>query len=497
MIFKTIRARLFASYLAVLLIALGILSGVLFTLLASREVPAEYTWNRLELMLSGFLSGDTLRSVGTIANGDTSLQAIFDNFAETNDVRVLIFGVDDDNAYALYDSAGNFEFRQEVPLGAARPAPPRSGGRPNPSLISGRLQDTDNSEWLYTGITRPDNRLRGTRYERFVLLLAEPPSTESLQSALGDFGALFLEPLIRSALIGGLVAFAFAMFISSTIVRSLQALAKSARHVAEGEYNEQVPERGPSEIQQVAIAFNHMTAQVRANQQSQRDFMANVSHDLKTPLTSIQGFSQAIIEGAAKDPAEAARIIHDEAERLNRMVTELTDLARLQAGRLSMKMTALDIGEIVGAIAQRLLIVAERKNIEFHIQNHPMPQIGGDGDRLVQVFTNLLSNAIKYTPEGGKIWIETGVSNGGIEIVIKDNGIGIPPEDLARLFERFYQVDKSRGPRRGTGLGLAITQEIIQAHGGEIQIASEGRNQGTTVTVWLPSPQMSTIVRRR
>jgi signal transduction histidine kinase len=240
-----------------------------------------------------------------------------------------------------------------------------------------------------------------------------------------------------------------------------------------------------------------MTGQVRANQLSQREFVANVSHDLKTPLTSIQGYSQAIMDGTAKEPAQAAKIIHDEAERLNRMVTELTDLARLQAGRLSMKMQPLDISDIVSAIAQRLWVVAERENIKLHIQNHPVPTIGGDGDRLVQVFTNLLSNAIKYTREGGEVWIETDVRDGGVEVVIKDNGIGIPPEDLPRIFERFYQVDKSRGPRRGTGLGLAIAQEIVHAHGGEIEIHSEGRNKGTTVTVWLPAAHMSTIVRRK
>lgn len=503
--FNTIRGRLFASYLVVLLIALGGLSGVLFTLLQSQEAPPEFIWNRLESLLSGFVSGDSLRNLGVIIGDDSSLQDSFDSFSGAAEVRVLVFGMNQNDAVALYDSAGKFEFQQIVSLDRAQAVPPPQGRNNLPNLIRGRFQDEDNSTWLYTGITRPDNhsnnrfdnRPRNLRYDRFVLLLAEPSSTESLQSALGGFGALFLEPLIRSALIGGLVAFVFAMFISRSIVRSLQSLAKSARRVAEGDYNAQVSESGTSEIQQVAVAFNHMTAQVRDNQQSQREFVVNVSHDLKTPLTSIQGYSQAIMDGTAKNPADAARIIHDEAERLNRMVTELTDLARLQAGRLSMKMTTLEIGEIVSAIAQRLLIVAEHKNIKLHIQNHPMPEVGGDGDRLVQVFTNLLSNSIKYTPEGGEIWIETGVRNGGVEVVIKDNGIGIPVEDLPRIFERFYQVDKSRGPRRGTGLGLAITQEIIHAHGGEIHIASAGRNQGTAVTVWLPSPQMSTVVRRR
>src|SRR5690606_32991947 len=146
--------------------------------------------------------------------------------------------------------------------------------------------------------------------------------------------------------------------------------------------------------------------------QSQREFMANVSHDLKTPLTSIQGYSQAIIDGAIKDPSSAAKIIHNEAERLNRMVQELTDLARLQAVRLSMKMTALDIGEVVAGIVQRLTVVAAQDDIELKVRTGPMTMIAAEGERMVQVLTNLIGNAIKYTPAGGQVQVVTGVRNG-------------------------------------------------------------------------------------
>ena len=150
--FNTIRGRLFASYLVVLLIALGILSGVLFTLLKSREVPPEYTWSRLELRLSGFISSDFLRTVGDIANGDETLHAIADDFAETNDIRVLIFGMNQNQAVVLYDSAGNFELRQDVQYNLGEPAPPPQERRHIPGLIVGYFQDTDDSEWLFTGV---------------------------------------------------------------------------------------------------------------------------------------------------------------------------------------------------------------------------------------------------------------------------------------------------------------------------------------------------------
>ena len=155
----------------------------------------------------------------------------------------------------------------------------------------------------------------------------------------------------------------------------------------------------------MAQAFNSMSDKVRAEQRSQQDFLANVSHDLKTPLTSIQGYSQAIIDGIG-NPKQAAGIIREESERLNRMVVELTDLARLQAGRLSMKTGAIDLGQLTTAVAQRLAIVAQEKGVELEVNAPSMPEIAGDGDRLVQVVTNLISNAIKYTPSGGKVMVQ-------------------------------------------------------------------------------------------
>ncbi len=258
-----------------------------------------------------------------------------------------------------------------------------------------------------------------------------------------------------------------------------------------------MPIAGPPEVRAVAEAFNDMSAQVQAANQAQQDFLANVSHDLKTPLTSIQGYSQAIIDGAAPDPVVAAKIIHEEAGRLNRMVVELTDLARLQAGRLSMRWSPVEIGQLTAAIAERLKIMARDKQIALQVDTHPMPEITGDGDRLAQVLTNLISNAIKYTPAGGHIWVSTRTANGGVQVIVRDDGVGIPADELPRVFERFYQVDKARGPQRGTGLGLAIAAEIVQAHGGKLTAASDGENRGSTFVLWLPSPQMSTVLRKR
>jgi len=516
---KNLRNRLFLSYLVVLIVALALVIPVTLTTLASREVPAEFTWNRLELLLTGFTSPGAIRGLlAEVAEGtvDETLEA----FATNSDVRIMLLSRGDETNRMLYDSGGeygqtylpDFEIEEQrspperdnnnspgsnnSPGGSNGPGSNNSPSSRRPAEL-GRFFEND-TEWLYVSISWGVDRNRSRdRANEIVFVIAEPRSTDTARAAVKNFNDLLFRPLIRSAAIGGFIAFIFAIFLSSSITRPLQALAKSAQYVAKGEFSEQVPETGPAEIKQVASAFNRMTGEVRAAQLSQQEFMANVSHDLKTPLTSIQGYSQAIMDDASDDPKESAKIINDEAERLNRMVQELTDLARLQAGRLSMKLSPLDVNEVVEAIANRLSLVAEQANIEIIVNTSPLPIIAADGDRLVQVLTNLVGNAIKYTQSGGKIWVETGVRNGGVEIIVQDNGMGIPAEDLPHIFDRFYQVDKSRGPSRGTGLGLAITQEIVQGHGGTINIFSAGVNQGTKVTVWLPSPNSVTIVTRR
>jgi len=226
--------------------------------------------------------------------------------------------------------------------------------------------------------------------------------------------------------------------------------------------------------------------------------MANVSHDLRTPLTSIQGFSQAIAEGVASDPEaaqHAALVIHDEAGRLHRMVESLLDIARIEAGQLDMLRHTVQLGDVLRVVAESLSVKAREKGVGLAVDvPGALPRIAGDGDRLAQVFTNLIDNALRHTPSGGLVTLSAAPDTGGaIVVTVRDTGEGIPPGDLSRVFERFYQVDKSRqGRRTGTGLGLSIARQIVEAHGGTIDAASTV-GQGTTFTVRLPStPDSST-----
>ncbi|RMF80401.1 MAG: HAMP domain-containing protein, partial [Chloroflexi bacterium] len=483
--------QLLASYLLLMATMLMAIAVALLILLNTRPAPPQATFQRL----TGISQGLNLTEIFIRTNSQPNQSRIppalmeqLDEFAMTRDVRVMI--VQMRNNVSLYDSAGAIPVGSQVPLNIT--AQQVQVGRfnvtvPAISRIFGDFGDADGNQWLFTGVV-------GRRPFDTAFLLAEQRPKQSLQDSLSDFGNSLALPLLQSALVGLIIAVILAILISRGIARPLQRVAYAATAIAEGHYNQRVPVSGPPEVRIVAEAFNNMSEEVLHAQQAQKDFIANVSHDLKTPLTSIQGYSQAIIDGAAKDPTHAARIIHEEAGRLNRMVVQLTDLTRLEAGRLSMQTEPIDMGQLTAAVAQRLAIMAHEKHIALDVQANPMPEIAGDGDRLDQVLTNLISNAIKYTPDGGRVQIIAQVANGGVEVVVRDTGVGIPPEDLPRIFERFYQVDKARGPKRGTGLGLAITREIVHAHGGTINVYSEGHGKGTTFTVWLPSPHLSTIV---
>jgi signal transduction histidine kinase len=485
-----LRGRLLISYVLLLAVTLAVIILAFVLFLLAQPIPRATVYESLSLTLREIITQE-----GLTVNNPLALLRLaqrIPDIAQEYEVRILIVNVAD-KAVRL-DTSGVYQRGQSILL-ETEPytlLPRRGPVRISGEAIFGSLRNPDDSVWLFAGVVTVRQG-----QETNAVALAEPQMNQTAEMVFQRIRRELALPLCQSALIGLVIAIMLAGIFSRTVVRSLLHLGQAAEAVAAGDYHQRVPEIGAPEVRAVADAFNRMSAEVQHTQQAQKDFLANVSHDLKTPLTSIQGYSQAIMDGAAKDPAAAAKIIHEEAGRLNRLVLNLTDLARLQAGQLPLKMTPIDLTQLAAAVGERLAIVAQGRGLTLHVEASPVPPVAGDGDRLAQVVTNLVSNAIKYTPSGGQIWLRTRGNHGGVEVVVQDTGVGIAAEELPRVFERFYQVDKTRGPKRGTGLGLAITQEIVQAHGGRITVASAGQGQGATFTVWLPSPQVSTVVRAR
>ncbi|MEN8240382.1 MAG: HAMP domain-containing sensor histidine kinase [Chloroflexota bacterium] len=351
------------------------------------------------------------------------------------------------------------------------------------------IKDLEGNQWLYTG--RPVQN----GYTLIVAIERQP-----LREVIGSpVTAELLQALMMSAFVGVGLSMLLAVWITHSVASPLQKISAASQKIAVGELTKITPE-GPREVWALGEAFNEMADQVFASQNSQRDFVANVSHELKTPLTSVQGFAQAILDGTVSSPGDqkqAAQVIYDEAGRMHRMVLDLLDLAKLDAGTADFRRERLDLSPLLQRVIEKFSPQALEAQVALNSQIDPLPAMIGDGDRLVQVFTNLVDNALKHTPPGGQVTLAASVVNQRAEISITDSGTGIPPDELSRIFERFYQMDKSRkgGDQHSAGLGLAIAQEIVEAHGGGMSAHSQ-MGQGSSFTVWLPfaKPDDETLV---
>jgi two-component system, OmpR family, sensor kinase len=485
---NSLRFRLIVSYIFIIAVCLAIIAVALALLVRSNPLSRELTQERLNLALNNVtrLIQKDLRDGTPPEQVMSDLRARFD----TQQTRVLFFG--GPNRQILADSGDTLQGRELSEFAPGLPA------RLTDGLITGNINLGDPPTWMY--VARPAAGVRGIG-----ILVAQAPQGISLRSPLY---ARMLGQLGMAGCIGGVLSVLLALLIAESVSRPLRRLAGAANAIEQGNYDQTVPIQGPAEVQELARNFNSMAEQVRASQQSQRDLLANVSHDLKTPLTSIQGFAQAITDGAAGDSESirhSAGVIRDEAQRMTRMVSELLDLARIESGQIVMQREPLELRALLRDCADKLALRAQQSGVALNVlTTDDLPVIVGDGDRLAQMFTNLIDNALKHTPAGGKVTIAARSLTGssivrrgktwpaGVEVRVADTGNGIPPQDLGRVFERFYQVDKSRQRGGGLGLGLAIVKQIVEAHYGTIK-AESVLGAGSRFIVTLPlDPGMDT-----
>ena len=456
--FSSLRSRLWLSYALLVVTALSVVAIILFVYLIRNPFLYRQTLERLQAVQTVVLERD-----------GQSLSVVAQRASKNFNVRIVLFSADQQ---VLLDTAAKKEPALQFPKEKILP-------RSTPIL-----RDEKKSAWIYSLEKLPDNS--------YIMVAAPRPRIALTNVFTDDFLPLILQSGIFALLLSLVVAFFFARWIADP----LQKVVIAARQMPSAAIKAVEPQ-GPHEVQELTRAFNGMIQRTQASQKSQREFVANVSHELKTPLTSVQGFAQALIDGTAdtvESRQQAAQIIYDESARMHRMVLDLLDLARLDAGTADITMSPVDISALLNVIAEKFTPQSQRAGVEIKVKTVAgLPAVSADGDRLAQVFTNLVDNALKFTPQGGVITLSVTLEadsllSGKIMLVsVSDTGAGISADDLPHIFDRFYQADPARkgGEKHGAGLGLAIAHEIVQAHGGKISVRSR-LGEGTSFDVFLP-----------
>jgi signal transduction histidine kinase len=352
--------------------------------------------------------------------------------------------------------------------------------RLDPSILPSHAQKVLRAGRLATGSVS----VGGTPY----YFAAEPVGSRAFillrpKSQTSTRLAPFVASLVVAALAGGLLAAAAAWLLARRIVRPVARVAAAARSLARGRRPDRVPEEGAAELATLAEAFNDLSEQLARAREAERAFLLSVSHELKTPLTAISAYAEALREGAV-DAGDAAETIVAEAERLGRLVGDLLDLARMNRTDFAVHPTAIDLAEVAEDAVRRCEQQAAELGVSLSAASNGSAPATADADRALQVVSNLVENALRLTPRGGEVRVVTAPGR----LRVEDTGPGLAADDLGRAFERFYLHSRYGRERPvGTGLGLAIVKELTQAMGGSVEVESDpGRL--TVFTVRLPAP---------
>ncbi|OQX61278.1 MAG: hypothetical protein B5M51_08260 [Anaerolinea sp. 4484_236] len=303
-----------------------------------------------------------------------------------------------------------------------------------------------------------------------------------------NFQASFNDALIWATLAALVVALIASFIFSRGVVAPVRDMMIASRRIAEGHYDERVQRSGSDELGQLAGSFNQMAEQLEQVEEMRRQLIGDVTHELRTPLTAIKGSMEGLMDGVLPAQEETYQQIHQEAGRLSRLVDDLQELSRVEAGAYRMDIQPVDISVLIETVVKRLGYQFEEKRIRLASSLLPdLPHVLADTDRVIQALTNLVGNALHYTPSGGSVTISARSLSDEMEISIEDTGVGIPEEYLEHIFTRFYRVDKSRSRQAGgSGIGLTVAKHLVEGHGGRIWAESEGREQGSRFVFTLP-----------
>lgn len=303
--------------------------------------------------------------------------------------------------------------------------------------------------------------------------------------------------MLEALLVGLLISVLLSLLLAKTMVTPIQSLTTAAERVAAGDFSRKPSSDAKDEIGVLTRTFNDMADtlettldNLKKSEAMRREFVANVSHELRTPITSIRSYAETLQDD--DDISDETRrdflsVIVTESDRMTKIVQDLLTLSRFDAGSIEFSFQRFSLEKSIDDVYNAMQMEAQRRNHHFSVNiKNELPEIYGDKARIEQVLINMISNAFKYTGDGGVISIVAGVTGDSVWVSVRDNGIGIPEEDVPRVFDRFYRVDKARSREfGGTGLGLSIANEIVNRHNGKISLTSQ-LGKGTVITMSLP-----------
>ncbi|GFP24104.1 two-component system, OmpR family, phosphate regulon sensor histidine kinase PhoR, partial [Candidatus Hakubella thermalkaliphila] len=301
----------------------------------------------------------------------------------------------------------------------------------------------------------------------------------------------FLDSIRNSITIVALISLALAIVISlylaRSITRPLQDMIRVTRSISEGDLSQRVRADSQDELGALAQSFNIMADDLAKQEKMRRDLVADIAHEFRTPLTTIRGYVESILDGVKKPDQDILGRIEAETERLTTLISDLQELSRAESGKLSLEKKPVDLNVLVEEVFPKFEKEIAEKEIQVETDlDRGLPLALVDERRIGQVLENILNNGIKYNYQKGRVRVNTREEGEGVRLTIADTGQGISPQDLPYIFERFYRGDKSRSRHTGgTGIGLSIARNLVEAHWGTISVQSQP-GQGSTFSVWLP-----------
>jgi signal transduction histidine kinase len=322
-----------------------------------------------------------------------------------------------------------------------------------------------------------------------ITVLQPSPSRGALgrtSATLGFLQSVWWQFLIAGA-IAGVISLLIARWLARGMTQPMRDMAAAARAMETGDYTRRIRTRSRDEVGQLAAAFNRMSAELEVLEQSRRDLVANVSHELKTPITAIRAHLENLADGVEQPSQETLQVMLTQTERLGRLVDQLLDLSRLESGEVPLHLEPIPVASLVSRVLSEIAVGRAVTDVELREEVPEDLVVDADEERIHQVLFNLVDNAVRFTPPGGSVAIGARRDDDRILVSVTDTGVGIGPEHLPRLFERFYRADPSRSREGGgTGIGLAIARSIVEGHGGRITAESEP-GRGAIFTFDLPA----------